>query len=177
MKTALNYTCFTNGHTAVKLLAAMQEAKATGEVVRVKNRRGHDFLLVTIAKDALGYAFKLLDNDGRDVGHMVQRASSQWSYSVQRAIWSLFSWANELVEHPLVTKARQDSLIERLKGQGATHSIRLLGGSVVYGGYQRDWLGRKRLYVVADKRGRVYGIAKKLTKEACAMVSHVEELV
>ena len=177
MKTALNYTCFTNGHTAVKILAAMQEAKATGEVIRVKNRRGQDFLLVTIAKDALGYAFKLLDNDGRDVGHMVQRASSQWSYSVQRAIWSLFSWANELVEHPLVTKARQDALIERLKGHGATHSIRLLGGATLYGGYQRDWLGRKRLYVVADKRGRVYAGAKKLTKEACAMVSHVEDLV
>ena len=176
MKTALNYTCFTNGHTAVKILAAMQEAKATGEVIRVKNRRGQDFLLVTIAKDALGYAFKLLDNDGRDVGLMVQRASSQWPYSVQRAIWSLFSWANELVEHPLVTKARQDALIERLKGRGATHSIRLLGGAVMYGGYQRDWLGRKRLYVVADKRGRVYGSPMKMAKEACAMVSHVEEL-
>ncbi len=176
MKTVLNYTCLTNGHIAVKILAAMQEAKATGEVVRVKNRRGHDFLLVTIAKDALGYAFKLLDNDGRDVGHMVQRASSQWSYSVQRDVWSLFSWANELIEHPLVTKARQDALIERLKGHGATHSIRLLGGATLYGGYQRDWLGRKRLYVVADRRGRVYGSPKKLTKEACAMVSHVEEL-
>lgn len=176
MKTALNYTCFTNGHTAVKVLAAMQEAKATGEVVRVKNRRGHGFLLVTIAKDAPGYAFKLFDNDGRDVGHMVQRASSQWSYSVQRAVWSLFSWANELTEHPLVTKAREVALIERIKANGATHSIRLLGGAVMYGGYQRDWLGRKRLYVVADTRGLVYGLAKKLTKEAFAMVSYVEEL-
>ncbi|AWH14625.1 hypothetical protein [Pseudomonas phage 22PfluR64PP] len=176
MKTSLNYTSFVNGHTAVKILAAMQEVKATGEVVRVKNRRGQDFLLVTIAKDSLGYFFKLLDTENNCVNHMVQRASNQWSYSVQQAVWSLFSWANDLTEHPLITKARQDAFVERAKDQGATHAIRLLGGAVMYGGYQRDWLGRKRLYVLADARGRMYGLAKKLTKEACAMVSHVEEL-
>lgn len=176
MKTYMNYTSFTNGHTAVKILAAMQEVKATGEVVRVKNRRGQDFLLVTIAKDSLGYSFKLLDTDNNCVNHKVQRASNQWSYSVQQAVWSLFSWATDLTEHPLITKARQDAFVERVKAQGATHTIHLLGGAVMYGGYQRDWLGRKRLYVLADTRGRVYGITKKLTKEAQAMVSHVEEL-
>lgn len=176
MKTSLNYTCFTNSHTAVKILAAMQEAKATGEVVRVNNRRGHDFLLVTIAKDSLGYSFKLLDSENNCVNHMVQRASNQWSYRFQQAMWSLFSWANDLTEHPLITQARKVAFVERVKAQGATHAIRLLGGAVMYGGYQRDWLGRKRLYVLADARGRIYGIAKKLTKEACAMVSHVEEL-
>lgn len=176
MKTSLNYTSFTNETLALKILAAMQEVKATGEVVRVKNRRGHDFLLVTIAKDSLGYGFKILDTDGNCVNHMVQRATSKWSYSVERAVWALFAEANDLVEHPLVTLARKEAFLERVKEQGATHLIRLIGGGTLYGVFQRDWLGRKRLYVIADNRGRIYGAAVKLTKEVTAMVSHTEVL-
>lgn len=176
MKTSLHYTSFTNEALASKILAAMQEVIATGEVVRVKNRRGHDFLLVTIAKDSLGYAFKILDTDGNCVNHMIHRATSKWSYSVERAVWALFASAYALVEHPLVSLARKEAFLERVKEQGATHLIRLIGGSTCYGVFQRDWLGRKRLYVIADSRGRIYGAAGKMMKEATAMVAYTEVL-
>lgn len=172
----LNYTSFTSAQISTKILAAMQEAKATGNAVRVQNRRGQDFLLVVIHKDSLGYAFKFLDVNGHDCGKMIQRASSVWDNAVFVAYWAILSWAWDLKEHPLLTIQREAAKLERLKEMGATHVFITYGGFKQYGGYQRDWLGRKRPYVLCDARGRVYGCPAKMTKEAQAFIARVEVL-
>lgn len=173
---ALNYTSFTSPQVATKILAAMQEVKATGNAVRVLNRRGKAFLLVTIHKDSLGYAFKFIAEDGTEVGKMIQRASNVWDNAVFCAYWALLSFAWDLKEHPLLTLQKEAAKLERLKEMGATHVFITYGGFKQYGGYQRDWLGRKRPYLLCDSRGRVYGTPCKMTKEAQAFIARIEVL-
>ncbi|ANY29020.1 hypothetical protein UNOSLW4_0025 [Pseudomonas phage UNO-SLW4] len=178
---SLNYTSFTSPQIAAKLLSAMHEVKTTGFAARLHNRKGDAFLLVCIEKDSLGYAFKFYDREGREVGKMIQKASQHWSQGDFAEYWSGLGFAWDLKEHPLTIAAREASErahVDALKAHGATHKVITYGGAVVgYGAYQRDWLGRKRLYLVADKNGRHYGVAVKMTKEAVLMVARLEVLV
>ncbi|CBZ41980.1 virion structural protein [Pseudomonas phage phi15] len=54
---------------------------------------------------------------------------------------------------------------------GATHKVHSWGGTVLYGAYQRDWLFRKRLYIL---RGTEW---VKATPEFLNTVRWVEEMV
>lgn len=176
MSIALNYTSFTSQTMAHKLLAAAQEVKSTGHVVRVKNRRGQNFLLVTIHKDALGYALKFLDNDGQDRTANILRATYAWEASIEKAFWAILSACFSSTEHPLVAKARIDAVAPTMKARGATHKVNLWGGATMYAIVKRDWLGRKQTYIVGDWRGRWYGKPSKVTKEARHTIHSLEAL-
>lgn len=176
MSISLNYTSFTSETMAHKLLAAAQEVSMTGHVVRVKNRRGQDFLLVAIHKDALGYAIKFLDTDDRDQTSNILRATNKWSVPVERSFWALLSKAFSLTEHPLVTLAKAEHIKSTMKARGATHMVKLWGGANMYGFVKRDWLGRKQTYIMGDWRGRVYGKPAKVSKEARHTIHSLEIL-
>ena len=176
MSISLKYTSFTSQTLAIKLLAAAQEVKATGDVVRVKNRRGQDFLLVTIVKDALGYTLKFLDNAGRDQSVNILTATSAWPESIEKAFWALLSSIYSLTEHPLVSKARASTIPSVMKARGATHIVELWGGATMYAIVKRDWLGRKQTYIVGDSRGRWYDRPAKVTKEARETIHSMEKL-
>ncbi|ADV35662.1 hypothetical protein phiIBB-PF7Ap02 [Pseudomonas phage phiIBB-PF7A] len=168
---ALNYTSFTSREVAAKILAAMQEVRATGNAVRVLNRRGKAFLLVTIHKDALGYAFKFIAEDGTEVGQMIQRASNDWDNPTFTAYWSILSWAWDLKEHPLLSLSKLAAQAEAMKGQGATHKVTCYGGTVQYGAYQRDWLCRRRLYLFGKD-----GVWRKVDDDQAAQICWIEVL-
>lgn len=176
MSISLKYTSFTSSSLALKLVAAAQEVKATGDVVRVKNRRGQDFLLVTIVKDALGYTLKFLDNNGMDQSVNILKATSAWSEAVEKAFWALLSSIYSLTEHPLVTKARAATIPSVMQARGATHLVKLWGGATMYAIVKRDWLGRKQTYIVGDSRGRWYDRPAKVTKEARETIHSMEKL-
>lgn len=180
MAISMNYTSF--AMKGLEIRQAMAHVLKTGESVRMLNRNRQPFLLVTIAKDPLGYCFRFLDTEGRDVGHMILKAAVRnWTELDGSLFWRLNAEAYDLKEHPLVTVARQAELDrpDRLaKLHRATHKVITYGGAVIgYGGWQRDWLGRKRFYLVADKQGLTYGKTVKMTTEAFLMVARLEVLV
>lgn len=179
MAISLNYTSFAS--KGFEIRQAMHTVLTTGEAVRLKNRHGQHWLLIVLHKDTLGYTFRFLDNDNRDVGHMILKAAVRvWSDLDMEVFWRLNAEAYDLKEHPLVTVARQAELErpDRLaKLHRATHKVITYGGAVIgYGGWQRDWLGRKRFYLVADKQGLAYGKTVKMTTEAFLMVARLEVL-
>lgn len=176
-KVTLNFTAFTSASMGIKVLAAMQELKDTGHVVRIQNRRKTDFLLCTVHRDELGYGFRFITTENQDVTKLIQRAAHMWSYAVQQAVWALFAWANDLTAHPALLKAKQAYVVEEMKARGATHVFTTYGGAKLYGGFQRDWLCRKRMYVICDTKGRVCATPRKLCKAAAAMIASVEALV
>lgn len=179
MAISLNYTSFTSPTMAVKVLAAMLHCRRTGDAVRLNNRKGQPFLLVTIHKDALGYSFKFLDTDGRDVARMIIKAAvSTWEEHSCTTFWSMVSDCFDLTEHPLITAARkalaevaQAQSIADLKDQGVTHTATTYGGAEINVAFQRDWLCRKRMYVLCED-----GVFRKVTREAFLMISKVEPL-
>lgn len=179
MSVSLNYTSFASKAQEVTL--AMSNLLSTGESVRLTNRHGQHWLLVTLHRDNLGYRFAFIDTDGREVGHMVLKAAVKvWSDRAGALFWSLNSKAYELKEHPATTLARKEAeqaFVEHMKAHGATHEVITYGGARLgYGAYQRNWYGKKCLYLVADSRGRVFGEAAKVSKEAELMVARLERL-
>lgn len=175
----LNHTSFTSLST--NIVNAMAFVLHTGDSKRLINRRGKPWLLVTLVRDQHGYRFAFIDNDGREVGHMILKAAAQlWSEAQSGLFFRLNAEAYELVEHPLITLARKDAKQARkdaIKETGATHKVISYGGAVVgYGGYQRDWLGRKRLYLTADANGKSLEVVAKVTTEAMFMVARLEVL-
>jgi len=180
MAISLNYTSFTSSSMAAKVVNAMTHVMATGESVRILNRNKLPFLLVVLSKDSLGYSFRFIDTEGRDVGHMILKAAVQgWSDEQGVAFWNLNSRAYDLEEHPLTTVAREEAAKDwadehtaDLLAQGVTHTVRLLGGKVLYGGYQRNWYGKRCLYLFSERTGSFH----KATVEALAMVAWVEVL-
>ena len=177
MAISLNYTSFTM--KGLEIRQAMARVLKTGEAVRMLNRNKQPFLLVTLVKDALGYCFRFIDTDGRDVGHMILKAAVRnWTDLDSLHFWSLNAESYDLNEHPLVTVAREESVkrlqaerIALLKAQGVTHVAKTYGGTELHVGYQRDWLGRKRMYAVqAD------GSFKKVQREAFHMIAKVVAL-
>ena len=103
----LNYTSFTSASMALKITAAMSHCLSTGEVVRVANRRGKEFLLVTIGKDALGYTFRFFSMyDHEEVGHLLFKAHHEWPESSSNVFWSMMSATYDLTEHPFTTVAK-----------------------------------------------------------------------
>lgn len=104
----LNYTAFTSSSMALKITAAMSHCLSTGEVVRVANRRGKEFLLVTIGKDALGYTFRFFSMyDHEEVGNLIFKAHHEWPESSSNVFWSMMSATYELTEHPLLTERKR----------------------------------------------------------------------
>ena len=175
----LNHTSFTS--VSANIVNAMAFVLHTGDSKRLINRRGKPWLLVTLVRDQHGYRFAFIDNDGREVGHMILKAAAQlWSEAQSGLFFRLNAEAYELVEHPLITLARKDADQARkdaIKETGATHKVISYGGAVVgYGGYQRDWLGRKRLYLTADANGKSLEVVAKVTTEAMFMVARLEVL-
>ena len=176
MSIPLKYTSFTSQTMAHKLLAAAQEVLSPGHVVRVQNRRGQNFLLVTVHKDALGYALKFLDNEGRDQTSNILRATYAWDASMEKAFRALLRSTFSMTEHPLVSLAKDLTIAATMKARGATHKVNLWGGATMYGIVKRDWLGRKQTYIVGDSRGRWYGRPAKATKEARETIHSMEKL-
>lgn len=110
----LNYTAFTSASMALKVTAAMSHCLSTGEAVRVANRRGKEFLLVTIVKDALGYTFRFFSMyDHEEVGHLIFKAHHEWPESSSNVFWSMMSTTYELTEHPVITERKRS--MEALK--------------------------------------------------------------
>lgn len=169
MAISLNYTSF--AMKGLEIRQAMAHVLKTGESVRMLNRNKQPFLLVTLVKDALGYCFRFIDTDGRDVGHMILKAAVRnWTDLDSLHFWSLNAESYDLKEHPLVTVGREEA-VKRLKAQGVTHVAKTYGGTELHVGYQRDWLGRKRMYAVqAD------GSFKKVQREAFHMIAKVVAL-
>ncbi|WYW00182.1 hypothetical protein Keeri_00005 [Pseudomonas phage vB_PpuP-Keeri] len=176
---SLNHTSFTS--LSANIVNAMAFVLHTGDSKRLINRRGNPWLLVTLVRDQHGYRFAFIDNDGREVGHMILKAAAQlWSEAQSGLFFRLNAEAYELVEHPIVTLARKDAEQahkDAIKETGATHKVISYGGAVVgYGGYQRDWLGRKRLYLTTDANGKALEVVAKVTTEAMFMVARLEVL-
>lgn len=170
----LNFTAFTSASMALKITNAMQHCLSTGEVVRVANRRGVEFLLVTIIKDSLGYTFRFLSMyDDADVGDLILKAHHSWPESFSVSFWGLLAHTFELTEHPFITLSKEhaekskgngkvfaevayrDSLHDRKmndaihKAHGATHRATDSLGKVVFMSFKRTWwgLGKTKAYV------------------------------
>lgn len=167
----LNYTAFTSASMALKITSAMSHCLSTGEVVRVANRRGKEFLLVAIIKDRWGYTFSFRSMyDDAEVGDLILKAHHEWPESFSNLFWQLTASSYDLTEHPFVTaskealevlerwdidpEAEQAALYllrDRLKQQrakdalhkmaGATHKATDGLGRVVYLSYKKSWFG------------------------------------
>ena len=181
MSIKLNYTNFTHGSMAIKVTAAMAHCLKTGEAVRVTNRRGAEFLLVTILRDNLGYRFAFHSMyDHEEVGSAIFRAIHNWSEPSHSAFWQLSSLCYELTEHPFVTISRNKSLDECqevLTGSteraipGTTHRFTTVNGTVYYGVIKRDWRFRRYVLIVG-----AYGDLVKPTPEFLACIIKQEAL-
>lgn len=178
MKTSLNYTSFTSQKVRQEILAAMLLVLQTGELVRLKNRKGEPWLAVVINRDDLGYKFAFIDTAGYDQRDNVRRAAiNEWPDADGNEFWGYMSASFDLTEHPAKThkESQGESALEpvqpvvvlgdsitrdqplkdgwspqdiRALVSGATHKVHSWGGTVLYGAYQRDWLFRKRLYIL-----------------------------
>ena len=161
----LNYMVFTSASLALKITAAMSHCLSTGEVVRVANRRGKEFLLVAIIKDRLGYTFSFRSMyDDTEVGELILRAHHDWPESSSTFFWQLAAASYELTEHPFVTASEkayevpvditasgvrvfselleQQRAVDQIHKQaGATHKATDSLGRVVYLSYKRSWFG------------------------------------
>lgn len=104
----LNYTAFTSASMAQKITSAMSHCLSTGEVVRVANRRGKEFLLVVIVKDRLGYTFSFRSMyDDAEVGELILKGHHSWPEEYSQAFWSLASASYDLTAHPFVTASKK----------------------------------------------------------------------
>lgn len=161
----LNYTAFTSASMALKITSAMSHCLSTGEVVRVANRRGKEFLLVAIVKDCLGYTFSFRSMyDDAEVGELILKAHHEWPESSSNFFWQLAAASYELTEHPFVTVSKEayevpvditasgvqvfSELLEQQrvkdalhKMAGATHKATDGLGRVVYLSYKKSWFG------------------------------------
>lgn len=177
MAISMNYTSFASKGADIRI--AMAHVLKTGESVRLLNRNKKAFLLVTLHKDALGYRFAFIDTDGREVGDMILTACIRtWSDLDSLSFWSLQAESYDLTEHPLVTIAREEHVKrlawerkELLKSQGVTHTAKTYGGYEFSVAFQRDWLGRRRMYSLDSD-----GVFRKVSREAFLMVAKVEVL-
>lgn len=175
---SLNYTSFTHPKVALEIRSAMAHVLKTGECVRLVNRNKQPWLLVTLIKDTLGYRFAFLDVTNGEQGHNILKACIRsWGDLDSLSFWSLQAESYDLTEHPLITVAREEAQRAEeeaykadLKALGVTHTAHSWGGTVFHAAYQRDWLGRKRLYVL----GKGNSAWLKVTKEALACIRHVE---
>lgn len=126
----LNYTAFTSASMALKITAAMAHCLSTGEVVRVSNRRGKEFLLVAIVKDRLGYTFSFRSMyDDAEVGELILRAHHEWPESSSNYFWQLAAASYDLTAHPFVTasaKALEESHKVDFANIGATMAANLV---------------------------------------------------
>ena len=167
----LNYMAFTSASLALKITAAMSHCLSTGEVVRVANRRGKEFLLVAIIKDRLGYtfSFRSMYNDA-EVGELILRAHHDWPESSSTFFWQLAAASYDLTVHPFITAStkaleeyckadagiaanlvhyldaqllqREQRTVDQIHKQaGATHKATDSLGRVVYLSYKRSWFG------------------------------------
>lgn len=161
----LNYTAFTSASMALKITSAMSHCLSTGEVVRVANRRGKEFLLVAIVKDRLGYTFSFRSMyDDAEVGSLILRANHEWPESSSRTFWEMNSTVYDLTEHPFITVSKKayevpvditasgvqvfSELLEQQrvkdalhKMAGATHKATDGLGRVAYLSYKKSWFG------------------------------------
>lgn len=161
----LNYTAFTSASMALKITAAMSHCLSTGEVVRVANRRGKEFLLVAIVKDRLGYTFSFRSMyDDAEVGELILKAHHEWPESSSNFFWQLAAASYDLTEHPFITASKKayevpvditasgvqvfSELLEQQrvkdalhKMAGATHKATDGLGRVVYLSYKKSWFG------------------------------------
>lgn len=184
MQTSLNYTSFSNPKVALEIRAAMATVLNTGEAVRLVNRRKQPWLLVTLIKDSLGYRFAFLDVTNTEQGHNILKACvSVWSDLDCMAFWKLNAHAYDLTEHPLITLAREQAVkadeeyqleqeAERkseLRADGVTHVAHTWGGVQHLIGYQRNWYGKRVMYVWNGP-----GQWHKVSPEALQMIHHVE---
>lgn len=184
MKTSLNYTSFTNPKVALEIRTAMAHVLKTGEAVRLLNRNKQPWLLVTVLKDELGYRFAFLDVENNEQGHNILVACiRQWSDLDSLSFWSLNAEAYDLKEHPLVTVAREAAIeadnerqleeeaarIVELHKDGVTHIAHTWGGVQHLIGYQRNWYGKRVMYVWNGP-----GQWHKVSPEALQMIHHVE---
>lgn len=179
MAISLNYTSFASATTMANLIHAMDSVMTTGYSERLKNRKGENWLLVTLVKDTLGYRFAFIDTEGREVGDMVLKAAVRcWSDEAAVDFWRLNAMAYDITVHPLVMKAREEAQRTSIYLIKATHKVTTYGGATLgYGLYKRDWLGRKRLWLTADSTGKPLEVACKVAKEALPMIARVEALV
>lgn len=170
---SLNKTSFTS--LAAKIIEAMQHVLNTGESVRLKNRKGEGWLLITLDKHKeRGYTFAFITAEGQDVGDIILKASVKyWSDEHHALFWGLHGTAWELPEHPLVTVARRDTNEVKALALGATHVIHYWGGLIAYGVYKRNWYGHKVLHIVDYDNGARH----KVQPETFPMIRYVEELV
>lgn len=156
MKTSLNYTSFTSQKVRQEILAAMLLVLQTGELVRLKNRKGEPWLAVVINKDSLGYKFAFIDTAGYDQRDNVRRAAiNEWPDADGNEFWAYMSASFDLTQHPArsysdrkVAESQAYRVEESHRKAGATHKVHSWGGTVLYGAYQRDWMFRKRLYIL-----------------------------
>lgn len=185
MNLSLNYTSFVNPKVAIDIRTGMAHCLKTGQSVRLTNRKGEHWLLIQVVRDTMGYRFGFFDTEGREHGDDILKACiRQWSDLDSLQFWSLNAECYDLKEHPLVTVAREESVkrseaarVADLKARGATHKVISYGGAVVgYGAYQRDWLGRKKVYIVADCDSHHYAKPVKMTHEAHLMIARMEAL-
>ena len=161
----LNYTAFTSASMAFKVTAAMAHCLSTGEVVRVANRRGKEFLLVAIVKDRLGYTFSFRSMyDDAEVGELILKAHHEWPESSSNFFWQLAAASYDLTEHPFITVSKKaytvpvditdsgvqvfSELLEQQRVKdalhkiaGATHKATDGLGRVVYLSYKKSWFG------------------------------------
>lgn len=161
----LNYTAFTSASMAFKITAAMSHCLSTGEVVRVANRRGKEFLLVAIVKDRLGYTFSFRSMyDDAEVGELILKAHHEWTESFSNLFWQIAAASYDLTEHPFITVSKKaytvpvdtsasgvqvfSELLEQQRVKdalhkiaGATHKATDGLGRVVYLSYKQSWFG------------------------------------
>lgn len=177
MSIKLNYTNFTHACMAIKITAAMAHCLKTGEPVRVTNRRGAEFLLVTIHRDQLGYRFSFHSMyEHEEVGMAIFRAQHYWPEASANVFWSINSSAYDLKEHPWVT-ARRNEAQKAITGapvgipKGVTHKFNTVNGTVYYGIIKRDWRWRSYTMIVG-----VNGTLVKPTAEFLACITTQEAL-
>lgn len=177
MSISLNYTSFANAKVAHLVLDAMTTVQKTGDAVRLSNRNGKHWLLVTLHKDALGYTYRFIDTDGNDVGQMILKAAVKcWGDAQAMTFWHTLCSAYDLKEHPIVTLAKKHEerrmAVHKARMYGATHDACLLGGRKVFVAVKRNWLGLKRYHVVTEA-----GVWVKMTPEYAACITWLEELL
>jgi len=183
MSIKLNYTNFTHACMAIKITAAMAHCLKTGEPVRVTNRRGAEFLLVTIHRDSLGYRFAFHSlYEHEEVGTAILRAQGYWPEASSNTFWALNSATYDLKEHPWVTASRNEAqkaqqeradaieLAQAVK-VGATHKLWTVNGVCHYGTVGESWWSGKVKF-----KAVVHGKLVNVTREFTSCVDMWEAL-
>lgn len=178
MSIKLNYTNFTHACMGAKITAAMDLCLKTGEPVRVTNRRGAEFLLVTIHRHSpkcYHFTFHSM-YEHEEVGMAILRAHHYWPAHQGNAFWSLHSAAMDLKEHPWVTASRNEAqkVITGVPvGVPAlvTHRFTTVNGTIYYGTIKRDWRWRQYVLIAG-----LDGVLVKPTTEFLSCITLSEAL-